>query len=128
MKCVTTGLLGLLLLSPVAQAQAVNQALLDQAFASYGNATGGWYLNERCGFLDEAQAQAFEGNLAFITAALERGLGAGKTLEAIVASAKGAASDDRYSDCGDEPKRIVESATALAERWVGQIKAAAARQ
>jgi hypothetical protein len=116
-------MLGLLLAATSLQAQTdeADQAM-EAALKDYTAVSGGWYVNQRCWFVNGDGREKFTRDLELINVALLRDLGRAERLREIQRAAQIGANRPPYNDCGPEAEQLVKDTSKHAGLWSDAIR------
>lgn len=87
---------------------------LQRLVQAYAGVSGGYFLNEQCNVLTEAQDREYEWHMTLITAALSR-----EVRPDVLDRARGVTRknvSEQFKDCGDQAKPLVAEAFEAAQR------------
>lgn len=89
--------------------------ILGQMYNQYATIAGGWYLNQKCAVLDKDKAKEFEWYVVQVNVFMQK---LTKNINMLRSIQQGAikAVDEKYSDCSQKSKNIVNDTFDLAKK------------
>ena len=110
----------ILTLCPVAalpQERAIGVAL-----ERFGVVAGGWWLNQKCKFLQAEEAAAFGRDVSVVNTSLATSINNPNLVLSIQTSGKKVAESEKYASCPSEAQDIVRYAASAASQWSTEIR------